>query len=197
MRLLMMSVLLALFAVVTGCNNKVQTLADLPPELSKVVTVVYSNKEAEIPATGSYSWKLKEIEILEDERIKVGDVDRKIREIIGVNLLRKGYRPDSSQMSDIQVAYMLALEGTMNDDALSKRYGFDTNWHPAGKGNKIYEKGTLVIDVFTSDYKRPVWRGALQAGVDLELPEKIRQQRLESAIGLLLEDFPSKKQDVK
>jgi hypothetical protein len=57
---------------------------------------------------------------------------------------------------------------------------------------KIYEQGSLVIDVWTPD-KKPMWRGVAQAEMHREKPQAEREKRVRGVITDILKQFPPKK----
>lgn len=56
---------------------------------------------------------------------------------------------------------------------------------------KIYEQGSLVMDVWTPD-KKPMWRGVAQAEMNREKPQAEREKRVREAITDILKQFPPK-----
>lgn len=56
---------------------------------------------------------------------------------------------------------------------------------------KIYEQGSLVMDVWTPD-KKPMWRGVAQAEMNRQKPQPEREKRVREAITDILKQFPPK-----
>ena len=57
---------------------------------------------------------------------------------------------------------------------------------------KIFEQGSLVVDVMTPD-KHPMWRGVAQAEMHREKPQAEREKRVREVITDILKQFPPKK----
>ena len=57
---------------------------------------------------------------------------------------------------------------------------------------KIFEQGSLVVDVWTPD-KQPMWRGVAQAEMHREKPQPEREKRVRETITDILKQFPPKK----
>jgi hypothetical protein len=56
---------------------------------------------------------------------------------------------------------------------------------------KIYEQGSLVLDVMTPTSK-PMWRGVARAEVHRDRPDAERSKRIREAVFDLVEKFPPK-----
>jgi hypothetical protein len=56
---------------------------------------------------------------------------------------------------------------------------------------KIFEQGSLVMDVWTPD-KQPMWRGVAQAEMHRDKPQAEREKRVREAITDILKQFPPK-----
>ena len=57
---------------------------------------------------------------------------------------------------------------------------------------KIFEQGSLVVDVWTPD-KQPMWRGVAQAEMHREKPQAEREKRVRETIADIMKQFPPKK----
>jgi len=58
---------------------------------------------------------------------------------------------------------------------------------------KIYEQGTLVLDVMTPDGKKPIWRAIARAELNRERADAERDKNLRGAVFDLVKEFPPKK----
>jgi hypothetical protein len=57
---------------------------------------------------------------------------------------------------------------------------------------KIFEQGSLVLDVWTPD-KQPIWRAIAQAEIHRDRPQPQREKNLRDAINDIVKQFPPKK----
>jgi hypothetical protein len=57
---------------------------------------------------------------------------------------------------------------------------------------KVYEQGSLILDISAVSIKSVVWRGVAQAEIDRQRTPEARAQRLREAIAELLKKFPPK-----
>ena len=53
-----------------------------------------------------------------------------------------------------------------------------------------YKQGALIVDIVDARNKRLLWRGAITAGIDLNVSEELKQRRIRAAVVELLRHFP-------
>ena len=105
----------------------------------------------------------------------------------------KGYEYTwRSRQADLQVGYVVILDGALSDKELNSRYGIQPSLNLQAPDSVRYEKGTLVIDITDRKTGRSVWRGALQGFADLHLSKEDRQDRLNDMVRFMLARFPAR-----
>ena len=183
--------ILSIAALLLGCvSSEPGSIGDLPPELRKTVVVSFSNPRVKIPPNSSFFLVPASRSYVEDERVDQGKLDNLLKDTIRDTLERKGFVQGLTSKSDLMVGYVIALESTMNDMDINSLYNFKTEWAPGIGRAYQYDRGMLIIDVFDGRTRRPLWRGAVQAKVDLDLNEKVRKQRLQMVVERLLANLP-------
>ena len=122
-------------------------------------------------------------------------VEQRIRDAIEEELMAKGLRRSESEDPDFRVGYLLVLEDEVNSQTMYE--GSDPDWRYRTYGpattttqTQVFATGTLVIDLFDSERRELVWRGAAQGEVkELQDPDK-RQARIKDAVSRILAGFP-------
>jgi hypothetical protein len=91
---------------------------------------------------------------------------------------------------------LVAIEATKNQQTLNTFYnGFGGGWRWGGFGNSTttvdnYKVGTLVLDLFDTQTKKLVWRGAASDALSNKSDKNIK--KLDKEVQKMLKDFPPK-----
>ena len=91
------------------------------------------------------------------------------------------------------VAYTAALESSLDDTAIIKRYGLLPGMAQVPTGDKEVEKGSLIIYVFDNKSQQIIWRSAAQVGVGFDEALEDRKQRVERIVAEMFQTFPVEK----
>jgi hypothetical protein len=133
-----------------------------------------------------------------DPRVSGDLMDQRFRRAIESELVSRGMEKVTSGQPDVYVGYQVALDDRVDYQTVNTFYG--TGWGYRGiygggvMGSQTYATeytmGTLVIDVFDASRRELVWRGAGEGKVDVARNPQERQERVNQAVTLILEDFP-------
>jgi hypothetical protein len=116
-----------------------------------------------------------------------------VEEMLG----KKGFRKAAAGESpDFLVAYFALISVSTSGQTLGQFLPGTVAWglppfEAVATSLKIYEQGSLVLDVMAPD-RKPMWRGVARAEVHRERPDAERNKRLREAIGDLVAKFPPK-----
>lgn len=99
---------------------------------------------------------------------------------------------ESVSAADYTIAYTGALESSLDDNAILRRYGVVPGNMRIPQGNPMYEKGTLLIYVFDNKTGDVIWRSAVQAAVDFTLDNQQRKERIEPIIRDMFRSLPTR-----
>ncbi len=103
----------------------------------------------------------------------------------------KGYRPGAAAGSGgLAVAYHVVLGETAAGSPVDAGYGMRPGLAVEHPGQQHFEKGTLVLIVTDRASGRPAWRSALEGFARLDIPEPVRQQRINEIVARMLERVP-------
>jgi hypothetical protein len=113
-------------------------------------------------------------------------------------MARKGFQKAAAgQTPDFHVAYFALLSMNTSAQVMGQFLPGTMEWGiPPFEGRtqslKIYEQGSLVLDVLAPAHK-PIWRAIARAEVHRERPDAERNKNLRAAVNDLLKQFPPKK----
>ena len=146
----------------------------------------------QIPSGSKFAWMQSAIKLYEDKRLDSSSIQYLIEKNIKTNLLNMGFQfVDSESAADYTIAYTAALESSLDDTTILRRYGLVPGNMRVPEQNPNYEKGTLLIYAFDAGSRDVVWRSAVQAAVDFTLGEQERRQRIGPVIRDMFDTLPT------
>lgn len=167
-----------------------KSVDDLPSDFRESVFFSVYNPNKKLPSSGTFSWISDGIRIYADDRFDIVEFRQLLRQNVEDTLMQKGFVPSTSGPGTVQVGCVAALEETLDDLEINQFYGFNTGWSPGGRSPQKYEKGMMILDIVDGRTGMSLYRGAVRANMDPDLPEKIRKERLELVVAQLLSGFP-------
>lgn len=105
------------------------------------------------------------------------ELDELIRSIVERHLARRGFSVQPGNGAEFYLAQYVSKEAQSD---------FSVNPH-----GEVYEKGSLFLEVIDPATRKLIWRGVALAKIDKTLAPEMREQRLDVAVGRLLEKFPA------
>ena len=177
----------ALGACATGSDQSSQGSIKIEPSI-----IAVSTPGAKIPQGASFAWLSSAINLYKDERLDTSTIQYLIEKNIRANLADMGYAfVVTESVADYRIAYTAALESSLDDTAILRRYGLVPGNMSIPENNPLYEKGTLLIYAFDSETGDIIWRSAVQAAVDFSLDSDERKARIEPIIRDMFRTMPS------
>ena len=178
---------LMMSACVTTEDQAQQTGVKIDPSI-----IAVSTPGAEIPQGASFAWLPKAINLYKDERLDSSTIQYLAEKSIKSNLASMGFQfVESESAADYSIAYTAALESSLDDTAILRRFGLVPGNMRIPQGDPMYEKGTLLIYVFDNRTSEVIWRSAVQAAVDFSLETQERKERLEPIIHDMFRSLPT------
>lgn len=109
------------------------------------------------------------------EKVLSAEHDALVRQLIGEELGRKGYKQLTDAKPDIAVDYAVTerTRGGMRESSFAP----------------VRSEGSLVIDVLDPATGKHIWRGYAEANLDPSLDPAVRKARLSQAVRLILKRF--------
>ncbi|MBT8130580.1 MAG: DUF4136 domain-containing protein [Gammaproteobacteria bacterium] len=186
---LLLSVLAAfiLSACTTGGDQNPQGNIKIEPSI-----IAVSTPGAKFPRGASFAWLSSAVNLYKDERLDNTTIQYLIEKNIKSSLAEMGYSfVEFESAADYKIAYTAALESSLDDTAILRRYGLVPGNMSIPEDNPLYEKGTLLIYAFDSKTGDVIWRSAVQAAVDFSLDKEERKARIEPIIRDMFRTMPS------
>jgi hypothetical protein len=116
-----------------------------------------------------------------------------IEQSIKANLADMGFQFVAGESTaDYTIAYTAALESSLDDTAILRRFGLVPGNMRISDGDPMHEKGTLLIYVFDNSTGDVIWRSAVQAAVDFSLQDQERKERIEPIIRDMFRTMPTR-----
>jgi hypothetical protein len=168
-------------------------------EVSETPAVKYSDTavisvydpETVIAAESSFAWLPEAVRYYQDERISDSDLRTLIEAEIVSNLkTRQMNFVDSVNAAQYAIAYTAALNSSLDDSTIVRRYGLSPGNARVPENDANVEKGSLIIYVYNNKTEQIIWRSAAQAGVHFDLPAEQRKQRLARVVAEMFQSFP-------
>jgi len=185
-------ILLVLGAVmVSACttteNRAQQVGIKIEPSIIAVTT-----PGAKIPQGARFAWLQNAINLYKDERLDSATIQHMVEKNIRSNLEDMGFQlVESESAADYTIAYTAALESSLDDTTILRRFGLVPGNMRIPDDNPMFEKGTLLIYVFDNRSDEVIWRSAVQAAVDFTLDQKEREERIEPIIQDMFRSLPT------
>lgn len=118
---------------------------------------------------------------------------RRIREAVDAELAAKGYSAVAApQLANFVVAYTVGTRDRIDARSYPAPYRGPWLWRGYGPGMdlRVYQEGTLAIDIFDGATRQPVWHGRASKEIyssDVEDPGPV----IRAAVAAILKKFPS------
>ena len=162
------------------------------PKMKFHDTAVISVQDPNIFVTrgSTIAWLPEAVRFYEDERLQNAPVKALIEKEIVKNLIAKEMiYVDSVNGARYSIAYTAALESSLDDTAIIRKFGLLPGNSQVPQGDVNIEKGSLIIYVFENKTNDIVWRSAAQVSVKFDMPMEERQARVERVLAEMFQSF--------
>lgn len=162
------------------------------PKMKFPDTAVISVQDPNIFVTrgSTIAWLPEAVRFYEDERLQNAPVKALIEKEIVKNLIAKEMiYVDSVNGARYSIAYTAALESSLDDTAIIRKFGLLPGNSQVPQGDVNIEKGSLIIYVFENKTNDIVWRSAAQVSVKFDMPMEERQARVERVLAEMFQSF--------
>jgi len=162
------------------------------PKMKFPDTAVISVQDPNIFVTrgSTIAWLPEAVRFYEDERLQNAPVKALIEKEIVKNLIAKEMiYVDSVNGARYSIAYTAALESSLDDTAIIRKFGLLPGNSQVPEGDANIEKGSIIIYVFENKTNDIVWRSAAQVSVKFDTPMEERQARIERVLAEMFQSF--------
>ncbi len=141
-----------------------------------------------------FAWLPEAVQFYQDERLQDAPIKSLIESEILANLkAKKMLLVESINGSSYAIAYTAALESSLDDTAIIRRFGLLPGNTQVPKDDANVEKGTLIIYVFDNKTHEVIWRSAAQVSVEFDMATAQRKERVQRVIAEIFQTFPRQK----
>ena len=162
------------------------------PKMKFPGTAVISVQDPNIFVTrgSTIAWLPEAVRFYEDERLQNAPVKALIEKEIVKNLIAKEMiYVDSVNGARYSIAYTAALESSLDDTAIIRKFGLLPGNSQVPEGDANIEKGSIIIYVFENKTNDIVWRSAAQVSVKFDTLMEERQARVERVLAEMFQTF--------
>jgi len=161
-------------------------------KFSEAAVISVQDPNAMIVAGSTFSWLPDAVQFYEDDRLKDAPIKSLIENEIVKNLEAKKMNfVESVNGAKYAIAYTAALESSLDDSAIIRRFGLMPGNSQVPQNDDNVEKGTVIIYVFNNKTAEVIWRSAAQVGVQFDTASEQRETNVENVIGEMFKTFPS------
>ncbi len=160
-------------------------------KFSDVSVVSVQDPNSSILPGSTFAWLPEAVHFYKDVRIQGAKIKPLIEEEIIKNLRTKEMLiVESVNGASYAIGYTAALESSLNDESIIRRYGLLPGNSQIPQDDANVEKGSLIIYVFNTRNDEIVWRSAAQIGVKFDMELAQRKERIQRVIAEMFQTLP-------
>ena len=120
-----------------------------------------------------------------------------IKDAVQQEMTKRGLTPATSGVPDLYLNYYFLSGPNSEAQTRGQFIGAIPPWgvpdfEMTTTSLKIFEQGTLILDIIDGPKRQIVWRGIAEAQVDRQRTPVEREKRLREAVGEVLKKYPPK-----
>lgn len=183
---------LTLAACLIGCHTVKDANQDRAIEgvRNPSIHILFDTTRA-LPVAGTFGWGLRLLRVDPVHKVLLSEVEERLhRSLLGA-LPAEGFT-FTNQTPDYLVGFAFLMGASLNEAELNASYGDLLAFpdRPETTAALNYGAGVLIVDIVERARGRLLWRGAVKADIELDLPNDKKQARCDGAIGELLRHYP-------
>ncbi|GMR00704.1 MAG: hypothetical protein BMS9Abin19_0038 [Gammaproteobacteria bacterium] len=180
-----LSVSLATASCVTETVNSPNSM-----KFSDTAVIAVQDPNIFVIKGSTFAWLPEAVRFYKDERLESAPIKALIEKEITRNLLAKEViLVESVNGAKFAIAYTAALESSLDDTAIIRRFGLLPGNTQVPQDDSNIEKGTLIVYVFENKTNDIVWRSAAQVSVKFDMPIDERKARVERVLAEMFQTF--------
>jgi hypothetical protein len=182
--------LLTSFMFISACATTSDPVQQEQAILEPAIIAV-AKPGAKIPQGATFAWLPEAVNFYKDERLDSTSIQYNIESSIKKNLADMGFKfAEQSSSAQYSIAYTAALESSLDDTAILRRFGLVPGNMRVPTDNPEFEKGTLIIYALENKTGEVIWRSAVQAAVDFTLEMEQRKERIGPIVADMFRSLP-------
>ena len=171
-----------------------ETIESPSMKFDKTAVVSVGDPNVSIRKGSTFAWLPEAIHFYDDKRLDNAPIKAIIEKEIISNVKQNGMIfVDSVNGATYAIAYTAALESSLNDATIIRRYGLLPGIGQLPENDSNVEKGSLILYVFENNSNSIVWRSAAQVGVKFDMSMEQRKARVERVMAEMFQTLPVRK----
>ena len=184
-----MSIVLGVLFIASCVTETIESPSSM--RFSDTAVVSVQNPNSSILAGSTFAWLPEAVRFYKDERLQDARIKPLIEDEIIKNLkVREMQLVESVNGASYAIGYTAALESSLNDETIIRRYGLLPGNSQIPKGDANTEKGSLILYVFSTRNDEIIWRSAAQVGVKFDMELAQRKERIQRVVAEMFQTLP-------
>lgn len=182
-----------LVAVAPACQTADEAGGVTPIEglANPSLHILFDNTRA-LPETGTFGWGISLLHIDPALKLNLSEIEARLHRSLRDALPSEGFTY-TNEAPDYLVGFAVMAGASLDEAELNQFYGASLSF-PArvdATPPMNYQAGVLILDLVERINGHLLWRGAIKADINLDLPEAKKQARCDGAIRELLRHYPN------
>ncbi len=174
--------------LITSCVT--ETIESPAMRFSDAAVISVQDPNIIVRQGSTIAWLPEAVRFYKDERLQSEAIKSLLEKEITKNILAKEMiLVESVNGASFAIAYTAALESSLDDAAVIRRFGLLPGNSQVPKNDATIEKGNLIVYVFENKTGEIVWRSAAQMGVKFDASDAERKQRIERVLAEMFQAF--------
>lgn len=180
----------AIALLLASCVTETSTTPSMQRSEASVISV--ADPGTSVAPGSTFAWLPEAVRFYDDERLDNAPLKLLIESEIVNNIKdQKMVFVDSINGARYAIAYTAALQSSLDDSAIVRRFGLSPGMSQIPQDDSSLEKGSLIIYVFENRSGDIIWRSAAQVAVSFDSTQEQRQQRVTRVVGEMFKSFPT------
>ena len=175
--------------ILTSCVTETVDSSD-SMRFSDTAIIAVQDPNVTVRKGSTFAWLPAAVKFYDDERLGNVPVKKMLEAEIVKNLRAKEVTlVDSVNGAKYAIGYTAALESSLNDETIIRRFGLLPGNSQVPENDANIEKGSLIIYAYENKSNSVIWRSAAQVGVNFDMPIEKRKKRTKRIIAEMFQTF--------
>ena len=189
-----LKIVIVFFLSVLAMSCVTETIESPSVKFDEVAVVSVGDPKVSVAAGSSFAWLPEAVHFYEDKRLESAPIKSLIEAEIVKNLKQqKMVLLSSPATASYTIAYTAALESSLDDSAIIRRFGLLPGIASVPQDDINVETGSLILYVYNNKSGDIIWRSAAQVGVKFDMPMEQRKERVVRVVAEMFQTFPVKR----
>ncbi len=179
------------FAALLTTSCVTETVESPAMKFDGAAVISVGDPNVSVAPGSTFAWLSEAVRFYDDERLDSAPLKSLIESEIVNNIKQKQMVfVDSVNGATYEIAYTAALESSLDDSVIIRRFGLLPGMSQTPKDDANVEKGSLIVYVFEKKSGSIIWRSAAQVSVAFDMPMDKRKERVIRVVAEMFQTFP-------